>query len=224
MSWLALIFAPQFGHSNRVIDFRSAVSVGTFAPISHINNLAHLPQSIQSAHMDITSNVNELEAEFLAAFDEFGFDTVTSSGETVGEQVAQTVAEMIHASDAVGPGGTPWPENREPYRGEKRRKYGSDTTGFRTGQMLSVKSLYGEPQIGGDEMTRVYGTGQPPTHGEDGLGFDAEADGEVTDREKAEYFTENVGEFYSLNEEREAAVGEIVRDAFAGHAQQKFGG
>ena len=174
-----------------------------------------------------SSNIDDVEAAFDDLFDLFGFDTRMADGKTVGDAITLAIAEDIHASPPQDPDGNPWPENSDTapgyYKSRKKRKYGSDVTGYRTGQMLSRESLCGEPEIGRDEMTMTYGTGKPPSHGEDGLGFDADEDGKVTDREKAEYFSEKVGAFYGLNERREEEATAVIREGFANRAREKFG-
>ncbi len=169
----------------------------------------------------VEDNLDECFAEIDGFLDSIGFDMPGESEGTVGEEIARAVAEDIHASDAVNPDGSPWPENDPEYKNEKRRTHGSDTTGYRSGQMLSKDSLYGQPEIGHDEMTMVYGTGTVPSHGYDGLRYDAKEDGKVTDREKAEYFAK-IGEFYAMNEKRDAEVGDLVGKAVARQADRTF--
>lgn len=71
-------------------------------------------------------------------------------------------------AEGVQPDGAPWPENSDNpagqgYRSRKLREYGWDETNRRTGDMLSAEKLYGQTEIGHQEVTLKYGVGEAPT-------------------------------------------------------------
>lgn len=110
---------------------------------------------------------------------------------SLGKRMAEKTAEMIQSrSIQLQKGATQqWDPNKEPYKSWKERKYNVfDLAGVRTGQMLSQESLRGETTVHPTEVEMVYGTGDPPKSS--ATGHITDQDKKVTDRQKAEWFTD----------------------------------
>ena len=123
--------------------------------------------------------------------------------------VAMGIADRsatIHDPDSV-----PWAENSDNppgkgYKSWKAMHYGVfDMPNYRTGQMLSLESLIGRPEITENAILMVYGTGDPPTTSAAPTGYLSEEDQKITDYEKAQFAHESTEHrparpFYGLDD------------------------
>lgn len=173
-----------------------------------------------------TSNIDDVESAFDDLFNSFGFTSDSAGGQNLGIECVGVLADKIAEDAAMGKGadGQSFPENKEPYRTWKGKRYGITEPGYRTMQTLSLESLHGAGSISATEIDIEYGTGIPPTRSGTGQGFDPKTDGKVTDREKMGWLTEKYGDIFAANDERASAVGDVVAEAFAKHVQERFGG
>lgn len=173
-----------------------------------------------------TSNVDEVAATFADLFDSFGFTSESNGGQNLGDECAGIVALSIatDAADGKGAEGQTFPENSEPYKSRKSRKYGWTEPGYRTGQTLSLASLKGTPEITANEVNMEYGLNEPPSRSVSPSGYLSTADKAVTDREKAEYITEKFGPIFAMNDDRSQQVADAVSEAFGKAATAHFGG
>jgi len=91
----------------------------------------------------------------------------------------------------AGPDGTPWPENstKQPpaggYKTWKPKQYEWYELNYRTGQMLSVKSLSGGTTVEKKGVTLCYGRNQPASGGGFPTGLCSDQDQKRTDLQKA---------------------------------------
>jgi len=176
--------------------------------------------------MNSNTTVEDVEAQFDALFAGFGFTADSNGGQNLGDECAGIVAESIaaDASDHKGADGQDFPENSEPYRTRKSQKYGWTEPGKRTGQTLSLASLKGTPEITADEVNMTYGLDEPPARSAAPTGYMSDADGNVTDREKAGWLTDKFGPIYAMNEKRSEAVAGAVAEGFGKFADNHFNG
>lgn len=134
------------------------------------------------------SNIDQVEKwidEFLVsvAFDRPGAE------QSLGRDLAGTVAQGIADAGldrAEAPDGTAWAPNEPKYAAKKAQRYkiSQHAPNYRTGQMLSIQSLLGQPLIRAEEVEMQYGTGEPPTRTATGVPLDP-SDEMITDIEKA---------------------------------------
>jgi hypothetical protein len=149
---------------------------------------------------DPSSVIRAYFAKLANLIETFNF-TRPGKDESMGKDAAHKIAEGIFdrsINEQGGPEG-PWPENDEEYTKAKLDYYHVEWIGVRTGQMLSMTSLLGKIDI---EPTRVeiyYGTNEYPIETMTGVSI-TKQDREVTDRQKAEFFTKKKGQFYVLDE------------------------
>jgi hypothetical protein len=141
-----------------------------------------------------TPNIDEV-CRWLQEFAESFDFTRPGKDQSVGRDLALTI---VHGPDVGGQGGilgrcaagvgadgTPWPPNAPEVSARKQEDYGWDEPNRRTGQMLSQQSLYGRTRIEPDQVTLVYGTGQPPSGSAAPSGYSSKADRETPDVLKA---------------------------------------
>lgn len=148
--------------------------------------------------MDDSSNIDEVSLWLDGILDSIKFD-MPGRDQSLGRDLAGVVAEGIadrSVPDAVGPDGEEWPENHEPYKSWKAKKYDAFQPNILTGQMLSLESLLGETTIGPDEVEMKYGTGKAASRARNGAA--PPKDG-ATDREKAVFAEEHDRPFYGLD-------------------------
>jgi hypothetical protein len=140
-------------------------------------------------------NVNAVLVSLQRIIEGFNF-TVPGRDQSLGRDVLGLMVERIDSrvSNAVGPDGTPWPENstKEPpkggYKGQKGRLYGWTDPGKRTGQTTSVPSLRGnKTTIEANLITMRYGTDSKPSTGGSPTQLVTKQDERRTDTQKAEY-------------------------------------
>lgn len=163
--------------------------------------------------MEASSNIDDVSAWLDAIVAGIDF-SIPGRDQSLGRDLAGVVAEGIadrSVPDAVGPDGGEWPENKEPYRSRKAKKYDAHQTGILTGQMLSLESLLGETTIGADEVEMRYGTGRPAERARNGARPPASRN-PATDREKAGYCEDMGIEFYALDD----AIADACVDETAG--------
>ncbi|WP_165072127.1 hypothetical protein [Paludisphaera rhizosphaerae] len=157
-----------------------------------------------------------------------GFDfTRPGLDRSLGRDIAHEVAGQIAARSSIlqDPDGQDWDENEPMYRKRKQRSYGWDhAPNYRTGQMLSHASLFGDPIVEARTIVMVYGTGDPPggiwSPHDNRSASEKRQDEAVTDREKAAWATEGDAQnnrparpFYAVDDSIRAAVIEICADA-----------
>jgi hypothetical protein len=159
----------------------------------------------------VSSNIDEVAAALDALIDGFDF-TRPGKDQSLGRDMAGVAARGIIDRSVPGckaPDGSDWAENEEHYADAKRAKYDADQAGIRTGQMLSLRSVLGEVTVTRDQVVMRYGTGEAPKSAANGAEL-TDSDKARTDREKAGYFTEKVGEFYGLDA---TIAGELTAEA-----------
>jgi hypothetical protein len=139
---------------------------------------------------------------------------------TVAEQVATRAATEFRGADP-----TQWEPNEERYKRIKQKAYGWDEApNYRTGQMLSISSLFGSPIVEPLTITMVYGTGDPPdgcwSPWDHRTPSQVRADEGVTDRQKGAWATDGDPSrnrpprpFYEWDEEIRTAVIEVTAQA-----------
>lgn len=125
-------------------------------------------------------NVEQVYNDIKDFVDGFNFTTQTEDKSTgvnvcgviVDGIVRRSLDEQRSADDA-------WDALNAKYKAWKEKKYGIDSIGYKTGQMLSHVSLLGQIEITPELVTLLYGTGAA----------DAE-DASITDIEKAFFFSQ----------------------------------
>jgi hypothetical protein len=145
-------------------------------------------------------NVDEVFDDIKELIDGFSF-TTTVEGKSLGKDCAGIIAKEIvvrSIEEQRGESGA-WYEIGEKYAEEKFKKYGVRMIGVRTGQMLSLESLLGSVSITTTDVQMLYGTGQPPTESKSPTGYLSKADKEITDIEKAYFFSKD-RPFYELDD------------------------
>lgn len=148
-----------------------------------------------------SSNADEISAWLDKIIDGIDF-TMPGRDKSLGRDLAGVVAQGIidrSVPVAVDPGGTPWDDNEDPYKGWKARKYDARQPGILTGQMLSLESIIGDTAIASETVEMRYGTDTPAKSSRNGVD-PPKAKEPPTDRQKAEWFTESGREFYALDE------------------------
>lgn len=163
--------------------------------------------------MDSSQNISDYFGKLGRLIGTFDF-TRHGQNESMGKDAAGIAAEGIldrSVADQAGADGV-FPENDpEKYTPWKRRKYGVDLIGFRTGQMISLPSLLGKVEVSPDSVLIHYGTGLAPAESMSS-NYISESDKRVTDTEKAEYFTEKKGRWFALDDKIAGQVREFFAD------------
>lgn len=170
-------------------------------------------------NLHMTSNAADIVRQLDGVADSLDFDHSVGNM-SLGKRMAEATADAIEVRSVVYQKGATaqWEPNKSPYREWKEEKYNVYAlAGVRTGQMLSLESLRGETTVTAREVEMVYGTDTAPTHSASSSYF-SDADGKVTDRQKAGWFTEGgryqaARPFYELDEDIAAAVFGIVSEA-----------
>ncbi len=169
-----------------------------------------------------TSNIGDV-ISFLDGFiDGFNFLRVGHE-QNLGRDVANRVVQGIYdrASDRRAGIGEPWDANEPKYAKWKEKYYGGVANpNVRTGQMLSHQSIMGRTKIEADQVTMIYGLGEPPVRAYFGTPTDKQLaqDKKVTDVQKA-YFA-HTGQskhkikrpFYEVNDEDSRQVAETYQE------------
>ena len=122
--------------------------------------------------------------------------------------VAQEIADA--ASAGTAPDGTSWSPNAPAYARYKAKRYsvGEHAPNIRTGQMLSLQSLVGQPLITADRIEMKYGLGVPPSRTATGVPL-SESDRSISDVEKA-FFNNESRPFFFMTESIADACMEMV--------------
>ena len=138
-----------------------------------------------------------------------------SLGRDVAVRIAAQIAERC--AKGVDPEGKPWKPNAPGYASYKRVRYNVYQPGELGGQMTSLESLVGQPEISRDEITMKYGTGERPARASRSGTQLRESETTATDREKAQYFHDSGREFYGLTDEDAGSVTEMLVEALGKH-------
>jgi hypothetical protein len=121
------------------------------------------------------------------------------------------------SNQGLGKDGKPFKPNEAKYAARKLKRFAVDRPGELGGQMLSLPSILGRPEIGPDSVVMTYGTGElPPTSSRTGATL-KDYERTATDRDKARYFAEGGREFYALDA---AIAADIVKRT--GEALDKY--
>lgn len=180
------------------------------------------------------SNIKEVVGwlhQFVASFN----FTRPGVDRSMGRDLAHLVAGLIadRCAKGLAPDGTHWkPVSDTPwgppgsgfqfpgYRTRKRQAYGwpeaDGKPNYRTGQMLSHLSLFGNTVVGPDLIEMHYGIDAAPagcySPVDNRTASERRADESVTDREKAGWAEDNDRPFYELDDEiRDAVLEEAER-------------
>jgi len=139
------------------------------------------------------SNIDQVVVYLKGIVDDFSF-TRPGTDQNLGRDVRNLEAERIdeRCSRAVGPDGKPWDVNADKYGKWKDRVYGWNHPNVKTGNMLTYTSLQGDKTtIEKDLVTLRYGIDKATTETYSPVDNRTEkckeADGKVTDIQKAEY-------------------------------------
>jgi hypothetical protein len=149
---------------------------------------------------DARQIIDEYFRKLTALIATFNF-TRQGHQESMGKDAAGIVAQGIidrSVNDQGGPTGI-WLANDPDYTVDKVAKYNVSLIGFRTGQMISLPSLLGKLDITPDEVLIHYGTSKAPTSSM-ASNYLSKGDQDVTDNQKAQYFTEKKGPFFALDD------------------------
>lgn len=160
-----------------------------------------------------TSNVDQVNAWLKQVVDGFTW-TLTLEAHSLGEDCAHIIADGIAVRSANNEGAQGiWYANEPKYAEWKSAKYGvpNPAPNRRTGQMLSLDSLLGTVTITTDRVTMQYGTGTTPTRSSASSYFDANTDGAVTDRQKAEWNSDK-RPFFELDDQISDAVFDFIEE------------
>jgi hypothetical protein len=156
-------------------------------------------------------DISDLVDDLVATFD----FTRAGKEQALGKELAHAAAESIRdrCMQGLDPDGNPFKSNEKEYAKYKRRRYDAVQPGILGGQMFSLESTVGQPNISADKVEMVYGTGSlPPANARNGVPL-YPSERTATDREKAEYFTASGREFYKLNEDDAEAVMDVAAEA-----------
>jgi hypothetical protein len=167
---------------------------------------------------DLESNIDDIEQWIDGIVSAVDF-TRPGKDQSLGRDLAGIVAEEIQvrtAGNSQSADGSPLKDNEPRYAAYKARKYNVHQALVRTGQLLSLQSLIGETTITSDEVSMRYGVGEAPKSGS--TGYISDADKKVTDREKAEYVSDE-RPFYGLDER---IADEVAKAAGEWLAEQDF--
>ena len=175
-----------------------------------------------------TPNIDEVVNWLENLVNSFNF-LMPGIDQSLGRDLVNAVAWGIadrSATELRGADGTPWPENSDNppgqgYKSWKARNYGVfDMPNFRTGQMLSLESLKGRPEIDEHTILMHYGTGDPPQTSAAPTGYLSDEDQKITDVEKAQFAHASdehrpARPFYELDDDIRRAAIEVAADALA---------
>lgn len=160
------------------------------------------------------SNIDEVESWEKDLIDSFDF-TRPGEDQSLGRDMAADVATGIidrttaEQRDATG---SPLKPNEPKYAKRKAEKYGAHQPLVRTGQLLSLQSVKGEVTVSPDEIVMRYGTGDAPSRSS--TGYISDADRAVTDRQKAEWNSDE-RPFYAMDDAIIDAVAQRAADELA---------
>lgn len=158
------------------------------------------------------SNVDDVHRSVMEAITGFNFHKGGSGWHMV-EAVADGIQER--SADRQMAAVQVWYANEPIYRAWKQRKYGTDKTNYRTGQMLSRESLLGVVVIDTNTIEIRYGTGRPPAYSENG--YMEDSDRQTTDIEKAYWASQDDRQFFELDDRIKDHTFQIFTDAFGDH-------
>ena len=161
------------------------------------------------------SNYARIESWKKELIDSWVF-TRPGEDQSLGRDMAGDVAQGIHdrtIEDQRDATGSPLKPNKDPYKTWKEVKLGVYQPLVKTGQMLSLTSLLGDVTVTDDEILMKYGTGEPPSRSASPSGSLSNQDASVTDRQKAEWNSEE-RPFFALDDKIVEALMDRAGDAF----------
>lgn len=159
-----------------------------------------------------------------AAVRTFDFTLPGRGGETLGRDLAVRAALGIQQRSADGedPDGNPWKPNEEKYAKYKHDRYQVDRPGELGGQMLSLTSLLGKPEVTAENVLMVYGWNTPPpADARNGVPL-TPSERKATDREKGSYFTDGGRRFYELDDATCESMVAVAAAALETHLREAF--
>lgn len=135
-------------------------------------------------------NVDQVYDDIKDFVDGFNF-TAQTEDKSVGRNVCGVIVDGIvrRSIDEQRSADAAWDALNAKYKAWKIKKYGVDSIGYKTGQMLSHVSLLGDIQITPELVTLLYGTGAADPD-----------DSNITDIEKAFFFS-NRRPFFELDDQ-----------------------
>lgn len=152
----------------------------------------------------MSASVEQVFDELTRLIQGFNF-RLAGADRSMGRDLCRTIAGQIQiraATESRG-AGSRWKENTEKTK-KGKEKYGwpenDGKPNFRTGQMLSLESLLGNPEVSEHEVTMTYGTGSPPVSGYSPSGHISKHDRDVTDVQKAGWAVEHDRPFYEIDD------------------------
>lgn len=168
-------------------------------------------------------NDDEIAALIEAIVDTFDFTLPGRGGGSLGEDLAAHAADTIAArgNAGVGEDGNPFAANTPKWAAYKLRRYQVDRPGELSGQMLSLASCLGKPDVTPDRITMRHGLGLS----NDDMGYTRSRSGvdlrpyerDATDVDKGVWFTEGGRPFYSVDDAGAEALAERVDESLGDH-------
>ncbi len=171
-------------------------------------------------HVSFRFNPDSIPDLIQAAVDTFDFTMPGEGGQSLGRDLAVTAAKGIadRSDSGLDLNGEPFAANEDKYAKYKEKRYDVDRPGELGGQMFSLTSVLGKPEVSADAIHMSYGWNQAParTTARNGAPL-RESERKATDRQKAVWFAESGREFYGLDETIAEAMLEQAGKRFTRH-------
>jgi hypothetical protein len=172
--------------------------------------------------VSVTFDFDSASAQDLvdACVDTFDF-TLPGRDQSLGRDLAVRAAAGIadRSNRGLDADGQPFKPNEKRYAYRKLQRYGVDRPGELGGQMLSLTSLLGRPEVTRDAVVMRYGTGErPPANSRSGVPL-RPWETKATDADKARHFTDSGRRFYELDGKIAASLQGLVNDAWEDHVR-----
>jgi hypothetical protein len=171
--------------------------------------------------MAIGITIDDGASDFLeAVLDTFDFTLPGEQGQTLGRDLAVGAAMGIaqRSNQGLDVDGQKFRPNSPDWARYKLDRYQVDRPGELGGQMFSLTSILGTPQISKDLIVMKYGTDEPPMRPEARNGVPLKPEElEPTDVEKAQWFALGGRHFYGLDETINEDLTKIADTALLRH-------
>lgn len=168
-------------------------------------------------------NDDEVGALIEAIVDTFDFTLPGRAGASLGEDIAAQAADSIaqRGNAGIDADGNPFAPNAPKWAAYKLERYHVDRPGELSGQMLSLASCLGKPEIAPDRVTMRHGLGLS----NDEMGYTRSRTGvelrpyerDASDVDKGVWFTESGRPFYLIDEAGTEDLVKRVDDSLGDH-------
>lgn len=173
--------------------------------------------------LDFDINDDEIGALIEAIVETFDFTLPGRAGASLGEDIAAEAADGIadRSNQGLDDQGNPFAPNSPKWAAYKQRRYQVDRPGELSGQMLSLASCLGVPEITPDRITLRHGLGldnDATGHVRSRTGTDLRPyERDATDTDKGLWFTEGGRSFYRVDDAGAEALVNRVNESLGDH-------